>query len=38
MRDSFVIGLDCGTDSIRCLLAESESGEEVSSAVCLFER
>jgi L-ribulokinase len=38
MNDSFVIGLDFGTDSIRCLLVETESGEEVSSAVYPFER
>ncbi len=38
MNDSFVIGLDFGTDSIRCLLVDSESGEEVSSSVFPFER
>ncbi len=38
MNDSCAIGLDFRTDSIRSLLVDTESGEEISSAVYPFER
>ncbi|MFQ7386367.1 MAG: hypothetical protein ACLRM8_00270 [Alistipes sp.] len=34
MEHLYVIGIDYGTDSVRALLADAESGEEIAVAVC----
>jgi len=36
--DSFVIGIDYGTDSVRTLIVNAENGEEVATAVHPFAR
>jgi L-ribulokinase len=38
MKDIFVIGLDFGTDSVRSVLVNAVTGEEVSSAVFEYPR
>lgn len=35
---SFVIGLDYGTDSVRCLIVDAKNGKEISSAVSFYSR
>ncbi len=35
---SYVIGLDYGTDSVRCLIVDTENGREVSTAVVYYPR
>jgi len=37
-RDSFVIGIDYGTDSVRSIVVNAHSGEEVASAVHFYRR
>lgn len=37
-RDSFVIGLDFGTDSVRSIIVNTHTGEEIASAVSLYRR
>lgn len=38
MEHLYVIGIDYGTDSVRALLADAESGEEIAVAVCNYSR
>jgi L-ribulokinase len=38
IQDSFVIGIDFGTDSVRSIVANALTGEEVSSSVHLYSR
>lgn len=35
---SLIIGIDFGTDSVRCLLVNAESGEELASTMSLYKR
>jgi L-ribulokinase len=37
-NDSFVIGVDYGTDSVRSIIVNAKTGQEVSSAVYLYPR
>lgn len=37
-RDSFVIGIDFGTDSVRSMVVDARSGEEVATAVKFYPR
>ena len=37
-RENFVIGIDYGTDSVRSIIVDASSGNEVSSAVHYFRR
>ena len=36
--NSYVIGVDFGTDSVRALLVDSFSGEELEDSVCLYDK
>ena len=36
--DAFVIGVDYGTDSVRSIVVNASSGEEVASSVFLYPR
>jgi L-ribulokinase len=38
MKDAFVIGVDYGTDSVRSILVNARSGEELASAVFYYPR
>ena len=38
MKNQFVIGLDYGSDSVRCVVVNVENGSEVGSAVCYYPR
>ena len=38
MEHLYVIGIDYGTDSVRALLADAESGEGIAVAVCNYSR
>ncbi|WP_295938306.1 ribulokinase [uncultured Alistipes sp.] len=38
MEHIYVIGIDYGTDSVRALLADARTGEEVAVAVCNYAR
>ena len=38
MEHLYVIGIDYGTDSVRALLADTESGEGIAVAVCNYSR
>lgn len=38
MKDSYVIGVDYGTDSVRSILVNAHTGEEVSAAVFYYPR
>lgn len=38
LKESFVIGVDFGTDSVRSVIAKTSNGEEVASAVFSFPR
>ncbi len=37
-KKDFVIGLDYGTDSVRCLIVDASNGREISSAVHYYSR
>lgn len=37
-NDSFVIGIDFGTDSVRAVLVNAGDGQELASAVCRYSR
>jgi L-ribulokinase len=37
-KENFVIGLDYGTDSVRCLIVNAENGEEIASSVHNYRR
>ena len=34
---SYALGLDYGTNSVRCLIIDAQSGQEAASAVALYE-
>lgn len=36
--NSYVIGVDFGTDSVRALLVDSISGEELEDSVCIYDK
>ena len=38
MKDTFVIGVDYGTDSVRSLIVNTRSGEETASAIFYYPR
>lgn len=38
MKNKYVIGIDYGTDSVRGLLADARTGEELAGAVCNYPR
>ena len=38
MKDSYVIGVDYGTDSVRSILVNAHTGEEISAAVFYYPR
>jgi len=38
MKDSFVIGVDYGTDSVRSVIVNTNSGEEIASAIFYYPR
>ncbi|MFT3935079.1 MAG: ribulokinase [Chitinophagaceae bacterium] len=38
MKDNFVIGVDYGTDSVRSIIVNTNSGEEIASAVFYYPR
>lgn len=38
MKDTYTIGLDYGTDSVRALLVNTQTGENVGTAVHFYER
>jgi len=38
MKDNFVLGVDYGTDSVRSLLVNANTGEEIASAVFYYPR
>lgn len=38
MRDSFVIGTDFGTDSVRSVIVETRSGKEIASDIFFYPR
>ena len=38
MKDQFVIGLDYGSDSVRCVVVNAKNGAETGSAVCYYPR
>jgi L-ribulokinase len=38
MSDSYVIGIDCGTDSIRALIVDAITGEELTTDVFYYPR
>lgn len=37
-HNTYVLGIDFGTDSVRSLIADAHDGEEVAASVCLFPR
>ena len=37
-HDSFVIGVDFGTDSVRSLIVNTQNGQEVATSVCHYPR
>ncbi len=36
--DNYVIGIDYGTDSVRSIIVDAASGEEISSGVFYYKR
>ena len=38
MNDKYLIGLDFGSDSVRCLIIDAKNGASVSSAVATYPR
>lgn len=38
MKDQFVIGIDYGSDSVRCVVVNAKNGAETGSAVCYYPR
>ncbi len=38
MNSQYVIGLDYGSDSVRCVVVDAKNGEEKGSAVCYYPR
>lgn len=38
MKNNYVIGIDYGTDSVRGLLADAHTGEEIASSACNYPR
>ncbi len=38
MKDSFVIGVDYGTDSVRSVILDASNGDEIASSVFLYPR
>lgn len=38
MKEKYVIGMDFGTDSVRCIIVNAINGEEISSSVSHFKR